>query len=128
MSLLLDTHAFLWLVSADPRLSSGARDLFLDRENEVFISAATFWEIGIKVSLGKLELAPGWPEMFREEMEASSIGWLAIELAHCVALSRLPFHHRDPFDRMLIAQAQVHRLAVISRDENLRRYEIEVVW
>ncbi len=128
MRLLLDTHAFLWLVSGDERLSETARGVFLDRDNEAFLSAASFWEIGIKVSLDKLELAPQWPQAFREEMNTSSIGWLPVEMTHCVALSRLPFHHRDPFDRMLVAQAQTDGLDLVSNDRILHGYGVNVIW
>ena len=128
MKLLLDTHAFLWLVSGDARLSHKAQEAFLDRDNEVFLSAASFWEIGVKVSLGRLELAPNWAQALGAEMNASAVGWLPVEMAHCVAVSQLPFHHRDPFDRMLVVQARSDGLALVSRDEHFRSYGVDVVW
>ena len=77
MRLLLDTHAFLWIVAGDSRLNDRARDAFLDANNEIFLSVVSFWEVGTKISLGRIDLAPGWPQAFKEEMEAGAIGCLA---------------------------------------------------
>ncbi|MGB9440822.1 MAG: type II toxin-antitoxin system VapC family toxin, partial [Desulfobacterales bacterium] len=105
MKVLLDTHAFLWLISGDDRLSETAQKTFLNPGNILFFSAASLWEICIKMSLGKLSLKSGWLKTIEDEMKINAIQWLSIEMTHCVKLINLPFHHRDPFDRMLVAQA-----------------------
>ncbi len=128
MKTLLDTHALLWLITGDQRLSNTAKKSYLDPGNALFFSAAGFWEICIKKSLGKLSLQPGWVEVIRDEMNANAIHWLPIETAHCVELTKLPFYHRDPFDRMLIAQALVESMQVLSCDRRLSKYEITRIW
>jgi PIN domain nuclease of toxin-antitoxin system len=128
MKTLLDTHALLWLITGDPRLSNKAKEIFMDQENDLFFSAAAFWEICIKMSLGKLSLQPGWQDVIRDEMDANSVHWLAIEMAHCAVLPELPFYHRDPFDRMLVAQAMVENMQILSRDNRLSDYEITRIW
>jgi len=128
MKVLLDTHAFLWLISGDDRLSETAQKIFLDPGNILFFSAASLWEICIKVSLGKLSLKSGWLKTIQDEMKVNAIQWLSIEMLHCVELTNLPFHHRDPFDRMLVAQAMVDDLQLLSRDNRLSSYEIKRIW
>lgn len=128
MKILLDTHALLWLLTGDNRLSQPAREIFLDRNNLLFFSAASLWEICIKVSLGKLSLKRNWLKTIRKEMEANAIQWLPVEMLHCVKVTELPFYHRDPFDRMLIAQAMVEQMQLLSRDNRLSDYEIMRVW
>ena len=128
MKTLLDTHALLWLITGDKRLSETARKIFLDQENRLFFSIAGFWEICIKMSLGKLSLKSQWIETIRDEMKANTIQWLPIEMLHCAELTKLPFHHRDPFDRMLIAQAMVEDMLLLSRDSRLSDYEITRIW
>ncbi len=128
MKVLLDTHAFLWLITGDDRLSENARQTFLNTENNLFFSAASLWEICIKKSLGKISLKDGWFQTIQEEMEINTIQWLPIEMTHCAEVTELPFHHRDPFDRMLIAQAIVEEMKLISRDSPLSNYAIELIW
>lgn len=128
MRLLLDTHVFLWLITEDERLSRKACRAFLDPNNRIYLSAASVWEIGIKVSLGKLSLRDGWLHSIETEMKMNTIQWLGIEMSHCEQLSRLPFHHRDPFDRMLIAQAMVERMAVMTNDARFPDYGIGCIW
>ncbi len=103
MKILLDTHALLWLITQDERLSRKASGVFLNPENSLFFSAMGFWEICIKKSLGKLSLRPGWLKTITDEMKINAVHWLPVEISHCFELTKLPFHHRDPFDRMLIA-------------------------
>jgi PIN domain nuclease of toxin-antitoxin system len=105
VKVLLDTHAFLWLITDDDRLSENARQTFLNTENSLFFSAASLWEICIKKSLRKLSLKDGWFQTIQKEMEINTIQWLPIETTHCAEVTELPFHHRDPFDRMLIDSA-----------------------
>jgi PIN domain nuclease of toxin-antitoxin system len=128
MKVLLDTHAFLWLINGDDRLSETAQKTFLDPGNILFFSAASLWEICIKISLGKLSLKSGWLKTIQDEMKVNAIQWLSIEMPHCVELTNLPFHHRDPFDRMLIAQAIVGDLQLLSWDNRLSSYEIKCIW
>ena len=128
MKVLLDTHAFLWLISGDDRLSETAQKTFLDPGKILFFSAASLWEICIKISLGKLSLKSGWLKTIEDEMKINAIQWLSIEMTHCVKLINLPFHHRDPFDRMLVAQAMVDDMQLLSRDTRLSSYEIKCIW
>ena len=128
MKVLLDTHAFLWLITDEDRLSENARQTFLNTENSLFFSAASLWEICIKKSLGKLSLKDGWFQTIQKEMEINTIQWLPIETTHCAEVTELPFHHRDPFDRMLIAQAIVEDMKLLSRDSRLSDYAVELIW
>lgn len=99
-----------------------------DSKNELFWSAASEWELSIKVSLGKVELTEGWQGAFAKEREVNGIKDLPVLVPHCGDLVSLPFHHRDPFDRLLVSQAISERLALISKDEWIRRYDVESVW
>ena len=128
MKVLLDTHAFLWLLTGDDRLSETARETFLNPQNRLYFSAASLWEVCIKKSLGKISLASGWFQTIRSEMEINAIQWLPIEMPHCDEVTKLPFHHRDPFDRMLIAQAMVEEMHLLSRDSLLSDYAINRIW
>ena len=128
MKVLLDTHAFLWSISGDDRLSKTVEETFLNPDIHLFFSAASFWEICIKMSLGKLSLKRGWLKTIQKEMKINAIQWLPVEMQHCAELINLPFHHRDPFDRMLIAQAMVEDLQILSRDRRLSAYDIVRIW
>lgn len=128
MKILLDTHTFLWQITDDKRLSKTARQALLSPDNDLRFSAASLWEIAIKVSLGRLQLADEWPVIIAEELLTNQIYRLPIEDSHCIKVSELPFHHRDPFDRMLVAQAMLEDLTLLSRDENISRYSINQLW
>ena len=128
MKVLLDTHTFLWLITDDDRLSENARQTFLNTENSLFFSAASLWEICIKKSLGKLSLKDGWFQTIQEEMEINTIQWLPIEMTHCAEVTELPSNQRDPFDRMLIAQAIAEGMKLLSGDSRLSVYAIELIW
>ena len=128
MKVLLDTHAFLWSITGDDRLSKTAGETFLNPDISLFFSAASFWEICIKISLEKLSLKSGWFRTIEEEMRLNAIQWLAVEMQHCIELTKLPFHHRDPIDRMLIAQAKVEDLQLLSGDVRLSAYDIQRIW
>jgi PIN domain nuclease of toxin-antitoxin system len=127
MRLLLDTHTLLWWVSDDPRLSAHAAALLLDATAEVFISAASAWEIAIKARSGKLEPGP-LVQGFATEMKLQGFLALPISLEHAERAGHLPFVHRDPFDRMLIAQAQAENLHLISNDRIFDAYGVVRVW
>jgi PIN domain nuclease of toxin-antitoxin system len=128
VNLLLDTHAFLWAAAGDPRLSERARSALLDNGNALHLSVVSAWEMAIKISLGKLRMPARWADAVRREMAANCILWLPLEVAHCSAVSSMPFHHRDPFDRVLAAQALVSGLGLVSRDPVFDAYGVERVW
>jgi|SaaInlStandDraft_7_1057024.scaffolds.fasta_scaffold267368_1 PIN domain nuclease of toxin-antitoxin system len=128
MRLLIDTHAFLWVIHGDARLSAPAREAYLDRRTDLYVSIASFWEIGIKVSLGKLELVSGWLDVLRHEMDVSGIRLVPIEPAHCARLTSIPFHHRDPFDRLIVSQALVGNMSILTADHQLSAYEPICIW
>jgi len=128
MRLLLDTHALLWMVSSSNRLSDTARDAIADERNELFFSIAGYWELGIKESLNKVELAADWQRLLPSEMMRNRIAWLAIEPKHVHEVAGLPWVHRDPFDRLMIAQARVESLSFATRDDQLREYGVTIVW
>ena len=128
MKLLLDTHSFLWFVSGDPKLSVQARSLIGASENEIFLSTASLWEIAIKSSLGKLNLAKPFEVLIPQQLNLNQIELLNITIAHTAFLTTLPFHHRDPFDRLLIAQSHVEDLPMISRDSAFDSYSIKRLW
>jgi PIN domain nuclease of toxin-antitoxin system len=128
MKLLLDTCTFLWVILDAPRLSKRARDLFRAPDNEVYLSAASAWEIAVKHALGRLPL-PQAPEQFVRDMrEAHAVASLPIDEESALHVSRLPGLHRDPFDRMLVAQAIVHGLAILTPDPLVTRYPARTMW
>lgn len=128
MNLLLDTHTFLWWITDDPKLSERVRDLIGDGHNRIYWSAASSWEVAIKFALGRLPL-PDAPERFLlDALVNNRIESLPITDLHALRAGQLPRHHRDPFDRMLIAQAQVESLALLSNDPQCSRYELRVIW
>jgi PIN domain nuclease of toxin-antitoxin system len=122
VSLLLDTHVVLWWLADDPTLADDIKDR-LDREPDVYVSSATVWEVAIKQAIGKLPEPARLPERIQE----SGFRPLAISFDHAILASRLPMIHRDPFDRMLVAQAQYEDLTLVTRDENCRRYEVSIL-
>jgi len=124
---LLDTHVLLWIIIDGP-VSEQARSAFLNEENELFLSAASYWEICIKVSIGKLDLAANWQKTIEDEMRINGIKWLPIEKTHCHELLKLPFHHGDPFDRLLIAQALHEKMTLLTADGNIKLYAVQTMW
>ena len=128
MKHLLDTHAFLWAVDDSPLLSRLAHNAIEDGENELFLSVASLWEIAIKLSIGKLRLDIPFLDLAVHAPAAHGVEVLPITLQHLDAVYRLPFHHRDPFDRLLIAQCQVEDIALISRDEAFDDYGVDRLW
>lgn len=128
MRLLLDTHAFLWWITDDSQLSARARQSIADGGNDVFFSAASGWELAIKAGLGRLTLPADLERFLTAQLEANAFQVLPVFLSHALRVNALPDHHRDPFDRLLVAQAQVEGMAILSGDSQLSRYPIEVVW
>ena len=128
MKVLLDTHTFLWWITDDNRLSSSAREVITNGDNELFLSAATGWEIAVKAQLGRIKL-PKEPHSFiAEQLRLNSIQSLPIHMSHALHIYSLPNHHRDPFDRMLIAQAQLEDLLILTMDPQIAMYQIKVIW
>ena len=128
MRLLVDTHYWLWYLLAPEKLSADTQALFRSDENEVFLLVASAWEIGIKHALGKLRwpLAPG--DYIPDRTVALGHRTAPIELRHVVHIAQLPLHHRDPFDRVLVAQAQVDGLKLVTADRQLTAYAVDQVW
>jgi PIN domain nuclease of toxin-antitoxin system len=126
--LLLDTHTLLWAALDDSRLSGPARSLLLERANHLYLSSASAWEIVIKYQTGKLRL-PDAPRRFvRNCLDLLAIETLSVTLEHALQVETLPDHHRDPFDRVLIAQAQLENLTILTRDEIFTRYPVQTLW
>ncbi len=123
MNLLLDTHVLLWWLAGEPSLGERARQAITDGKNTVFLSAVAVWEIRIKQSLGKLEV----PDQFREVLARERFVPLPVTVEHAHAIASLPPIHRDPFDRLLVAQAQVERLTVVTRDHHIPLYGVAVL-
>jgi PIN domain nuclease of toxin-antitoxin system len=128
MKLLLDTHVFLWWITDDPRLSPLARDVMGDGQNILFLSAASGWEIAIKARLGKLSLPAPVVTFVPAQMAKNGIEGLPVLLSHALHESTLPNHHRDPFDRMIVAQSQMERLPVLTGDPLIAQYSVERIW
>jgi len=128
MRLLLDTHAFLWFVGGDERLSDRAKEAIADLENEVFLSVASLLEIAVKINIGKLKLPRSFGELIPEQLLKNEITILRIELSHMAKYVDLPLHHRDPFDRLIVVQAQVEEMLVVSKDEKFGSYDVDLFW
>ena len=122
--LIVDTHAALWFLEADSRLSATARELIEDGRIERRLSAVSVWEVGVKKSLGKLRA----PADFHRLLYQQGLTALPVTDAHALRIEGLPFHHRDPFDRLLVAQAQAEGMSILSRDTKLRAYDVNVLW
>jgi PIN domain nuclease of toxin-antitoxin system len=127
VKLLLDTHAFLWFVTGDRRLSRTARAALDAESAELYLSAASVWEMAIKSSLARLILPAPLTDYVAEKL-AEGFRVLPVDWKHTAIVERLPFHHRDPFDRLLAAQALVERMPIVSRDRVFQRYGVSVVW
>lgn len=128
MKLLLDTHAFLWFIMGSANLSGNARAVIENHSNEILISVASLWEMAIKVSLGKLILSAPFDDLIPAQLNLNGIGLLNISLDHVSLLTTLPFHHRDPFDRLIVAQAIVEKMPVVSIDAAFDAYPTKRLW
>lgn len=128
MKILLDTHAFLWAITEDAQLSLRAREIFTARTSELFLSVASIWEILIKVQLKKLPLTKPVVPFLREQLANNNIHVLPLVLDHVARLEDLPVHHRDPFDRILVAQSLEEGWPLLSADPLLARYPTELIW
>lgn len=123
MNLLLDTHTLLWWLDDSPDLCISAREAISRGDNLVYISTATIWEIVIKRTLGKLDL----PDDFRETLEQQPLRHLDITSAHAFQVENLPLFHRDPFDRLLVAQCQIEGLTLVTKDPQIKRYDVAIL-
>ncbi|MEJ5301322.1 MAG: type II toxin-antitoxin system VapC family toxin [Thermodesulforhabdaceae bacterium] len=128
MKLLLDTHTFIWWDSEPAKLSPQALALCQDRQNVLLLSVVSVWEMQIKLQLGKLRLALPLREIVESQRRTNNIEILPVTLEHALTLENLPAHHKDPFDRLLIAQAIVEEAALVSADPNIAKYVVQVVW
>ena len=128
MRLLLDTHAFLWFITGNDRLSSTAREAIENPVNANLVSIASLWEMAIKASLGKLTLHRPFREVVTTQMAESGFDLLRVEVDHLAELMNLPYHHRDPFDRLLIAQCRSDDLSLVTCDAAFGAYEVRRIW
>lgn len=128
MTVLLDTHAFLWFVLDDPQLSPAAKTLIENPATDVFVSPARYWEVAIKVQLGKYALPIPFRQFMDTHIAANAFAVLPIEVRHVEPLTTLPLHHRDPFDRLIIAQAIVENIPTVSADVAFDAYPITRLW
>jgi PIN domain nuclease of toxin-antitoxin system len=128
MMVLLDTHTLLWWIAEDARLSHRARDVMADGRNAVLVSAASGWEIAIKAGLGRIELPRPVGPFLSEQLRQNQMDVLPIQMSHALRVQELPPLHRDPFDRMLVAQAQLERLPILTADPSIARYDVETLW
>lgn len=128
MKYLLDTHTFLWWNLEDPQLSARVREIITNGGNEIFLSAASAWEIAIKAAKGRLTLPDDPAQYIAERMSLYRFQSLPVQISHACLVYRLPSHHSDPFDRLLIAQSQVEGLPLLSGDSEIARYDVEIIW
>jgi len=128
MRLLLDTHTLIWMASQDDKLSEKAKALILDTDNELFLSVASIWEMSIKASLGKLMLQQPIEQIITEQVQTNGLQLINIETTHALAVSTLPWHHRDPFDRLIMAQSQLENLTILGCDTAMDPYDIKRLW
>jgi PIN domain nuclease of toxin-antitoxin system len=128
MKLLLDTHAMLWFFWDDPQLSANAKQLIVDPNNQKLVSIASVWEIAIKAAVGKIQLGEPAQTFLAREITRNNFDLLPISLEHATAVETLPMHHRDPFDRLLIAQAMIEQADVVSIDSVFDSYQVKRQW
>jgi PIN domain nuclease of toxin-antitoxin system len=128
MRLLLDTHVFLWWINDGPELSAKARATIRKGQNECFLSVASAWEMAIKSSTGKLVLSQPLERFIPEQLAANGFRLLEIDFRHAAKVETLPFHHRDPFDRLIVAQAMSEKMPIVSADAALSEYGIKRIW
>jgi PIN domain nuclease of toxin-antitoxin system len=128
VKVLLDTHTFLWAIRADERLSSRAREIFIAGRNELLLSVASIWEILLKVQVGKIRFEEPAVGYLKRQIFKNNIRMLPILMDHVAHLESLPLHHRDPFDRILVAQSMEENLSLLSADPLMKSYSVSVIW
>lgn len=127
MDVLVDTHAVIWFITDDKKLPLNTKKILEDKDNKCFVSLATFWEIAIKYSLERLDLNASLEKIF-QIIEDTEFELLPVTIAHVLKNSKLEFHHQDPFDRIIIAQAMIENLSVVSKDGQFKKYGIPLIW
>jgi PIN domain nuclease of toxin-antitoxin system len=127
MKLLLDTHTFLWFIEDNPQLSADAKNL-LESDVDLLVSVASLWEIAIKISIGKLTLTQPFDAFIPDQFTKNAIDLLPIAVSHLALVSTLPLHHRDPFDRLLVAQAIIEQIPIVSIDDKFDMYGANRTW
>ena len=128
MRLLLDTHTFIWWFSEPEKLSTHAQSLLADADNELLLSVVSVWEMQIKIQLGKLRLSIPLKELIEGQAQTNSLQVLPVHLEHVLALEALPARHKDPFDRLLIAQANTEEAYLVSMDKVFLEYYVKLLW
>jgi PIN domain nuclease of toxin-antitoxin system len=128
MRLLLDTHTFIWWDSHPEKLSQTALSLLQDQSNTLILSVVSVWEMQIKLQLGKLKLNLPLSELIESQQQINNLQILSVSLAHALALDSLPNHHNDPFDRLLVAQANVEDVFLVSKDAKIAQYSLQLIW
>jgi PIN domain nuclease of toxin-antitoxin system len=128
MRILLDTHIFLWWITDNPTLSKRARECIGNSQNEIYLSAASCWEMAIKAGLGRLKLPENMEKFISEQLTVNRFLGLPIQLEHAITVRDLPSLHKDPFDRILAVQAKIENLTLVTNDSNLARYDIQIIW
>ncbi len=128
MNFLLDTHSFIWFIEDNPSLSAQARIIIEEPSNDLLLSIASVWEMAIKVSLGKLQIRQSFDRFIPDQLMLNNINLLDITISHTLHIATLPFHHRDPFDRLLIAQSLIEGIPLISIDTLFDTYGVSRLW
>jgi PIN domain nuclease of toxin-antitoxin system len=128
MRFLIDTHCWLWAVRSPDRLGPRATAMIENRDNKIILSVVSTLEIAIKASIGKLHLPEPADDFVRSQMAALAMTSLPVYLSHSLRVGELPQHHRDPFDRLLVAQCQIERLPFMTADESIAQYDVEIIW
>ncbi len=128
MKALLDTHAFLWWITNDPRLTARVLQFVQDPANSIFLSAASGWEIAIKAGMGKIHLVEDLDAFIDDQLELNRIDVLPVQMSHALFVRKLPPHHRDPFDRLLIAQSLIEGMPLVTRDPLITQYPLQTIW
>lgn len=128
MKLLLDTNAFLWFITDDTRLFVSGKSAIADSAARVYISPASYWEIAIKISIGKYQLTAPFESFITKGIEGNNFEILPIEPKHTAIVAELPFHHRDPFDRLIIAQAMIENMPIVGSDQQFDNYPVTRIW
>jgi len=128
MKILLDTHTFIWAATWDERLSETAKTLFLNQNNELYLSTASIWEMAIKTSIGKLMLQQPIEQIINEQVQTNGLQVLNIESAHALGVASLAWHHRDPFDRLLVSQSKLEHMPILGCDSIMDAYGIDRKW
>ena len=128
MRLLLDTHTFLWFIQGNDSLSNTAKASIENSENQKLISIASLWEIAIKTSIGKLSVEMSMTDLVEKQVLGNALGILSITPEHLEKLTDLPFHHKDPFDRLIIAQSLAENISIVSRDKMFGDYSAQLIW